>query len=138
MKTKPLHTLPLQVRVVLDTTALNFLLEAAHKHYGWDLVVAENILLDYRRFIAMHLVWRGEVFSPSEGVDQMWQLHLLFPVKYANFCMKIAPHIAGDCFIDYEPWFKAKYSKDRHRLAALRAHTKQRRDGCFGPDYHND
>lgn len=53
---------------------------------NWQLSFAFRCVLEYKRFIFL-LIASGESLTPSDQVDQVWHLHLLYTQNYwHNWC----------------------------------------------------
>ncbi|MFM8953133.1 MAG: glycine-rich domain-containing protein, partial [Planctomycetaceae bacterium] len=53
---------------------------------GWSIARAVRVVEEYRRFVLL-AVTVGEPMTPSEDVDQVWHLHLVYTRDYWNaFC----------------------------------------------------
>lgn len=56
---------------------------------GWSRLFALHAIEEYRKFVFLALV-AGHQVSPSDQVDQVWHLHLLFSDAYWNdFCPRV-------------------------------------------------
>lgn len=56
---------------------------------GWDMAYAQRAMMAYKRF--MYLICHtGQMGCPSEEVDQVWHLHLLYTRSYwIDFCKNV-------------------------------------------------
>ena len=53
---------------------------------GWSRDFAERVIVEYRRFVFLALA-AGHPVTPSDQVDQVWHLHLLYTRSYWHrFC----------------------------------------------------
>ena len=50
---------------------------------GWSMSFAARAITEYRRFLYLAVV-AGHQVSPSDQVDQVWHLHLLYTESYWN------------------------------------------------------
>jgi hypothetical protein len=50
---------------------------------GWPMSFAARVVTEYRRFLYLAVV-AGHQVSPSDHVDQVWHLHLLYTESYWN------------------------------------------------------
>ena len=50
---------------------------------GWSMSFAARVITEYRRFLYLAVV-AGHQVSPSDRVDQVWHLHLLYTESYWN------------------------------------------------------
>lgn len=55
------------------------------KENGWELLYALRVLDEYRQF-AFLLAAAGHFVVPSDAVDQVWHLHILFTKSWVAFC----------------------------------------------------
>lgn len=56
---------------------------------GWTLDYAQRALEEYKKFVFLAIV-AGHPVTPSDQVDQVWHLHLLYTQSYwEEFCAKI-------------------------------------------------
>jgi len=51
------------------------------REQGWSHVFADRVITEYRHFIALAMV-AGHPVTPSEEVDQVWHLHLVYTRSY--------------------------------------------------------
>lgn len=50
---------------------------------GWSTSFTARVITEYRRFVCLAVV-AGHQVSPSDQVDQVWHLHLLYTESYWN------------------------------------------------------
>ncbi len=65
-------------------TAYSFWARLASEN-GWSMSFAARAISEYRRFLYLAVV-AGHQVSPSDDVDQVWHLHLLYTESYWNSC----------------------------------------------------
>jgi len=71
-----------------DECALPFVARLARENQ-WSDMHAERVLSEYRRFIFLAMV-AGHPVTPSDEVDQVWHLHLLYTRSYwQRFCGEV-------------------------------------------------
>lgn len=75
----------------------------------WTREMAEQAILEYKRFIYLAIV-HGKV-APSDAVDQVWHQHILYTVDYERFC-----NYFGAQFIHHSP--------DRYESSSIHAYTQ--------------
>jgi len=78
------------------TASLPFSRRLEREQWGWTPAFTSRAITEYRRFIFLAGLGRGEV-TPSEAVDQVWHLHLVYTRDYREFCA------AGGAFIEHGP-----------------------------------
>lgn len=91
---------------------------------------SENLIAEYRRFLALKTIFRDTLpplsLSPSAIIGQVWHLHLLTPVHYTKCCK-----LLGEELIDHDP----SSSRDRLELRQKRLDmTKRSYKVAFGED----
>ena len=56
---------------------------------GWSIGYSVRVIGEYRRFVFLAMV-AGHVVTPSEDVDQVWHLHLVYTRDYwGPFCQEV-------------------------------------------------
>ena len=65
-----------------DEAALTFHERLAREN-GWPIGFAARAITEYRRFVFLAMV-AGHPVTPSDQVDQVWHLHLLYTKSYWN------------------------------------------------------
>lgn len=50
---------------------------------------AEELITEYLRYMTIVSENHGQIFAPSDAVDEVWHTHLLFTADYAEFCEKV-------------------------------------------------
>jgi hypothetical protein len=70
--------------------ALTFAARLAREN-GWSRAFAEGAIAEYRRFLLL-AVTAGHPVTPSDQVDQVWHLHLLYTRSYWE---KLCPEVLG-------------------------------------------
>lgn len=51
------------------------------REQGWTHVFAGRVVMEYKRFIALAM-FAGHPVTPSEQVDQVWHLHMVYTKSY--------------------------------------------------------
>lgn len=55
----------------------------------WDHLYAERVIEEYRRFLVLAM-YAGHIVCPSDQVDQVWHLHMLYSHSYWDeLCDKV-------------------------------------------------
>lgn len=93
---------------------------------GWTIGFARRAILEYRRF-AFLFAASGRPVAPSDVVDQVWHLHLLYTRNYWDgFCRDVLSKP-----LHHEP--AAGVADEREKLADWYADTLGRYREAFGP-----
>lgn len=50
---------------------------------GWELTFALQVILEYKKFMFLLCIAKGSL-TPSDEVDQVWHLHLIYTKLYWN------------------------------------------------------
>jgi hypothetical protein len=75
---------------------------------GWSATYAARAIAEYRKFVFLAL-FSGHPVSPSDQVDQVWHLHLLYTHSYWNrFCGETL-----GCPLHHEPTKGGTTEKDK-------------------------
>ncbi|WP_437759683.1 glycine-rich domain-containing protein [Sorangium sp. So ce1389] len=105
--------------IVLPTLGFDYL-RAAKRSRGiladMSDAAIEDVALRYRRFLLLKAKNPTLPIAPTEIIDEMWHLHMLHPVAYANDCMALFGAI-----LDHAPGFG---STDATRPALLRCFSR--------------
>lgn len=58
---------------------------------GWTIEYSQRVIDEYKKFIFLAIV-AGHPVTPSDQVDQVWHLHLLYTRSYwEDFCLNVLP-----------------------------------------------
>lgn len=87
-----------------------------------DLMEAE-----YRKFLAMQLMFPGAEIVPCQMVDEMWHRHILDTAAYRDDCEAIFGQ-----FLDHFPYFGMRGADDAQALGDAYAQTLERYEEFFG------
>ena len=96
----------------------------------WSRRRCEKVCQEYRRFLALCLMYPEARLSPPEDVDEMWHTHILFTKAYRAFC----DDTKGE-YIDHTPFLKADRDPVDSRRASKTVLTLYRRH--FGEPNHS-
>lgn len=112
----------------LQTEDLHFLVEQLTWKDGYQEVLAQRIVEEYRKWLAIRIAATDPVFQsaylhefdrspamPSKHIDSAWHRHILFTHEYAQFCKRVAGRMlhhrpctkANVCSMDTRPTFTA-------------------------------
>jgi hypothetical protein len=110
-------------------TALNFVQRLARDH-GWPLAQAREAVDAYRRFCFLACVSSSPV-TPSEAVDEVWHLHLIYTRDYWDvWCGEVLKRKLHHDPTPGGPDAQAMYRRQYAQTLALH-------EGFFGPpDIH--
>lgn len=110
----------------MQATDFTFLQRVAQEN-AWSANYAERVLLEYRRFLLLTRMGEGEI-SPSDAVDQVWHLHMVYTHSYWDeLCGKVLQYPLHHNPIDGG-------GKDRETFMAQYARTLVRYREVFGEE----
>lgn len=89
----------------------------------WDTAESE-----YRRFLALKLIYPGISLVPSKQVTKIWHAHILDTRAYREDCEKVFGR-----FIDHYPYFGIYGKKDYQALQHSFSLTVELYERHFGP-----
>ena len=81
----------------------------------------------YRKFLALHLLHRGEDLVPNAVIDDYWHQHILDTRKYVADCSVIFGEV-----LHHDPMFGMRGEEDRRANAAAFERTKVLWQRAFG------
>jgi hypothetical protein len=115
----------------LDLT--NVRLKLADPEEGKGLSEAELDLAEqeYRRFLALHLMYPGADIVPCHLVDDIWHQHILDTIAYRGDCDAIFGR-----FLDHFPYFGMRGEDDAQALLDAYGDTLEKYEAAFGPPPH--
>ncbi|CAG9932403.1 glycine-rich domain-containing protein [Candidatus Nitrotoga arctica] len=79
--------------------------------YGWSFDKAIEVAEEYRRFLALCLLFPDDSMVPSNVVDDFWHLHILDTQKYAVDCENFFGY-----FLHHFPYFGMRGNHDEKNL----------------------
>ena len=104
---------------------------------GWSREQCEEVAQEYRRYLALNLLYPEATIVPNLAVDTMWHYHILDTQAYCNDCQAIFGHI-----LHHYPYFGMKESSTAEKKQFVNAfeETKKLYQHTFntsmdGPDY---
>jgi hypothetical protein len=72
-----------------DPTSSLTILRRLSMEHGWPLEYARRVTDEYKKFVYL-AVMAGHKVTPSDEVDQVWHLHMIYTEEYwDNFCTNI-------------------------------------------------
>ena len=87
-------------------------------------------ILDYRRFLTLHLEQPDLPLVPTRAIDAVWHAHILDTWNYARDCEAVFGH-----FLHHDPSLGGSGAADVARLQALFARTAATWEARFRMDY---
>jgi hypothetical protein len=96
--------------------------------YGWTLDFALDIAEEYRRFSLLCRQYPDEPIVPSTFVDDLWHLHILDTLKYAEDSEQYYGY-----FLHHFPYFGMRGEADAAHLQQAWQHTLALYAKHFGP-----
>lgn len=88
------------------------------------LDIAES---EYRKFLALHLMYPDEDIVPCKLVDEIWHQHILDTAAYREDCDAIFGR-----FLDHFPYFGMRDEQDAQDLEDAYVSTLERYEAAFG------
>jgi hypothetical protein len=67
-----------------------------------DAALAKKLELEFRRYIALKLIYPKLSFTPSRFVDMYWHLFMLYTKEYNEFCIKLYGRMLNHVPFDIE------------------------------------
>jgi hypothetical protein len=67
------------------TSSLKFSRRLRREQHGWSEDFTDQAIIEYRKFIYLCAISHRAV-TPSEEVDRVWHLHILYMEQYEDFC----------------------------------------------------
>jgi hypothetical protein len=80
----------------------------AHEGQGWDVDQLDLGEQEYRRFLALHLMYPEMAVVPCGMVDEVWHTHILDTFAYAPDCEKVFGF-----FLHHVPYFGMRGAEGR-------------------------
>ena len=93
----------------------------------WTRAVLVEAEKNYRRFLALHLMYPTESLVPNELLDEYWHQHILDTRKYAADCEAVFGY-----FLHHDPYFGLGGDEDRQRNLEAFANTQKLWEEAFG------
>lgn len=116
-----------RIDVLLDLSNVKMKLEDADEGLGLASAEVELMEDEYRKFLALHLIYPDVDIVPCEIVDEMWHRHILDTAAYREDCATIF----GE-FLDHFPYFGMRGEEDAQALNDAYADTLDRYRDAFG------
>lgn len=112
----------------LDLTMIRMKLADSKEGRGWSTEQLDLFEREYRRFLALNLMYPDEAIVPCFDVDMFWHAHILDTAAYRVDCAAIF----GE-FFDHFPYFGMRGEEDELQLANAYDQTLALYEDAFGP-----
>ena len=112
----------------LDLSKIRMKLADPEEGKGYDVARLDLLEQEYRRFLAMHLMYPEADIVPCRIVDEMWHAHILDTIAYRSDC----DAVFGE-FLDHYPYFGMRGDDDAAALLGAYDLTLVRYRDAFGP-----
>ena len=66
-------------------------------HWSWSLAKIDRLMIEYRRFLTLNLIYGQPVSVTSKVLDEVWHTHILFTSDYSDFCEKAFGQFLHHC-----------------------------------------
>jgi hypothetical protein len=110
----------------IDLSPINEKLQYDNPVLWSDETIAQTEV-DYRRFLALNLLYPSKTLVVNKNLDDYWHQHILDTHKYAADCDKLF-----GSFLHHYPYFGMKDDEDGERLLEAFAVTQQLWEEAFG------
>lgn len=111
----------------LDLSMVRMKLADPIEGKGWSDSELDAAEREYRRFLALHLMYPGADVVPCHLVDEVWHAHILDTQAYARDCDAIF-----GSFLHHFPYFGLRGADDAANLMAAYDVTVDRYVDAFG------
>ena len=111
----------------IDLTLIRQKLADAVEGKGWDEAKLDLAEGEYRKFLALHLMFPASDIVPCHLVDEIWHAHILDTVAYAEDCMTVFGF-----FLHHFPYFGMRDAEDAANLVTAYDETVTRYVAAFG------
>jgi len=89
LRTSPSEAAPEAARSVLSIDLVAASYRASGFPQDWSREEREREALRYEKFLTLAAKHPKARTTPTREIDEMWHLHMLHPVAYANDCMRL-------------------------------------------------
>jgi hypothetical protein len=110
----------------IDLSPINKKLQFEDPAFWTDELIAETEA-NYRRFLALNLLYPSETLSVNKTLDDYWHQHILDTRKYAVDCEKVFGF-----FLHHYPYFGIEGGEERQQNIEAFAVTQQLWEEAFG------
>lgn len=112
---------------LLDLTNVRMRLADSEEGKGYGDERLDLLESEYRKFLALHMVYPEMDVVPCKIVDEMWHQHILDTAAYREDCEAIFGR-----FLDHFPYFGMRGEEDAQALHDAYAITIERYREAFG------
>jgi hypothetical protein len=110
----------------IDLSPINKKLQYENPAQWTDDAIAEAET-NYRRFLALNLLYPSTTFSVNKVLDDYWHQHILDTRKYAEDCEKVYGY-----FLHHYPYFGIDGGEDRQKNEEAFTLTQETWENIFG------
>jgi hypothetical protein len=111
----------------LDLTMVRRKIADPNEGKGWDEGQLDLAEREYRRFLALHLMYPEAEVVPCHLVDEFWHQHILDTHAYAKDCLEVFGF-----FLHHFPYFGMRGEQDAMDLMDAYDDTIDRYETAFG------
>ena len=111
----------------IDLTMVRKKLADPEEGKGWSAAELDLAEREYRRFLALHLIYPGMAVVPCGFVDEVWHAHILDTQAYGPDC-----EAAFGFFLHHFPYFGLRGEEDAENLLDSYEQTLHAYIGAFG------
>ena len=111
----------------LDLTMVRMNLADPEEGEGWDAAQLDLAEQEYRRFLALHLMFPEMAVVPCHLVDKVWHAHILDTQAYGPDCERMFGF-----FLHHFPYFGMRGDQDASDLVDAYDLTVARYEDAFG------
>lgn len=112
---------------VLDLDMIRKKLADPDEGKGWSSAELDLAEREYRRFLALHLMYPGMAIVPCSFVDEVWHAHILDTQAYGPDCQAVFGF-----FLHHFPYFGMRDEQDAVDLSTAYDMTLNRYEDAFG------
>lgn len=111
----------------IDLSMVRMKLADTDEGPGWADAKTHAVEREYRRFLALHLLYPGAAIVPCGVVDEMWHAHILDTQAYEADTRK-----SFGFFLHHFPYFGLRGEQDARDLAVAYEQTLDLYEQSFG------
>lgn len=112
---------------ILNLSKIRMKLADPKEGKGYDATHLDLMEQEYRRFLAMHLVYPEAEVVPCSMVDEIWHQHILDTIAYRQDCEALF----GE-FLDHYPYFGMQSEQEAQELQDAYGDTLEIYEREFG------
>src|SRR4051812_26387981 len=91
----------------LNLEPIKFKLMHREEGEGWSRQYADQVEVDYKRFLELVVKYPGQTIALSKDTDKFWHGHILDTMKYAEDCQKVFGY-----FLHHYPYLGMRGAED--------------------------